>query len=255
MSASRSRRMSSSSATKKAAPASRPRPCMSPSRCCRPASASPPSISIPGRKASPITSRTAATGPSAPASSSKCPVHYCVARGFGCELDEIEAQEFAAFAEAVSAVENSHDFVVIDTPGTDSYLMRLAHSMADTLITPLNDSFVDFDVLGTVDPTTFEVVGRQPLCRDGARGAPPAPPGRRRADRLGRACATGCRRSDRATSGWSARASRSSPSSSASAPSTALPNGWSIASSSRAGSPRSTTSTKTRSACARPSRT
>src|ERR1700726_398232 len=87
------------------------------------------------------------------------PVHYCVARGFGLRLDEIEAQEFSAFAEAVSAVENSHDFIVIDTPGNDSYLMRLAHSMADTLITPLNDSFVDFDVLGVVDPTTFELTG------------------------------------------------------------------------------------------------
>jgi chromosome partitioning protein len=49
--------------------------------------------------------------------------------------------------------------VVIDIPGHDSYLMRLAHSMADTLITPLNDSFVDFDVLGTVDPQTFAVTG------------------------------------------------------------------------------------------------
>ncbi len=87
------------------------------------------------------------------------PVHYCVARGFGLRLDEIESQEFDKFAEAVSAVEQSHDFVVIDTPGSDSYLMRLAHSMADTLITPLNDSFVDFDVLGAVDPTTFEVTG------------------------------------------------------------------------------------------------
>jgi chromosome partitioning protein len=87
------------------------------------------------------------------------PVHYCVARGFGVRLDEIEAQEFAAFAEAISAVEQSHDFVVIDTPGSDSYLMRLAHSMADTLITPLNDSFVDFDVLGTIDQTTFAVAG------------------------------------------------------------------------------------------------
>src|SRR5271168_2606983 len=87
------------------------------------------------------------------------PVHYCVARAFGVRLDEIEAQEFAAFAEAVSAVEQTHDFVVIDTPGSDSYLMRLAHSMADTLITPLNDSFVDFDVLGMVDPTTFELTG------------------------------------------------------------------------------------------------
>jgi chromosome partitioning protein len=37
--------------------------------------------------------------------------------------------------------------------------MRLAHSMADTLVTPLNDSFVDFDVLGSVDPTTFAVTG------------------------------------------------------------------------------------------------
>jgi chromosome partitioning protein len=87
------------------------------------------------------------------------PAHYCVARGDGVRVDEIEAQEFAAFAEAVSAVENSHDFVIVDTPGTDSYLMRLAHSMADTLITPLNDSFLDFDVLGTVDATTFELTG------------------------------------------------------------------------------------------------
>ena len=77
--------------------------------------------------------------------------------------------------QAIDAIEHTHDFVVIDTPGNDSYLMRLAHSMADTLITPLNDSFVDFDVLGTVDPATFAVTGDQPLRRDGARGAPPAP--------------------------------------------------------------------------------
>ena len=87
------------------------------------------------------------------------PRHFCVARGFGLRLDEIESQEFAAFADAIGAVEQTHDFVVIDTPGADSYLMRLAHSMADTLITPLNDSFVDFDVLGMVDPTTFELTG------------------------------------------------------------------------------------------------
>jgi chromosome partitioning protein len=87
------------------------------------------------------------------------PEHYCVARGSGARLDEIEAKEFEAFAAAVSAVESNYDFVVIDTPGNDSYLMRLAHSMADTLITPLNDSFVDFDVLGQVDPHTFELNG------------------------------------------------------------------------------------------------
>ena len=89
----------------------------------------------------------------------KVPVHFCVARGAKLKLDENEAIELAGFAEAIASVEQSHDFVVVDTPGTDSYLTRLAHSMADTLITPLNDSFVDFDVLGTVDATTFAVTG------------------------------------------------------------------------------------------------
>ena len=37
--------------------------------------------------------------------------------------------------------------------------MRLAHAMADTLVTPINDSFLDFDVLGTVDPATYSVTG------------------------------------------------------------------------------------------------
>jgi chromosome partitioning protein len=67
--------------------------------------------------------------------------------------------EFNDFAAAIDAIEHTHDFLVIDTPASDTYLMRLAHSMADTLITPLNDSFVDFDVLGTVDPATFAVTG------------------------------------------------------------------------------------------------
>jgi len=87
------------------------------------------------------------------------PKHHCVARGEGTKVEENEALEFSGFAEAITAVEHCHDFVVIDTPGSDSYLTRLAHSMADTLITPLNDSFVDFDVLGTVDPQTFTLTG------------------------------------------------------------------------------------------------
>ena len=50
-----------------------------------------------------------------------------------------------------------HDALVIDTPGRDSSLGRLAMGRADTLITPLNDSFVDFDLIGQVDPDTFKV--------------------------------------------------------------------------------------------------
>jgi chromosome partitioning protein len=87
------------------------------------------------------------------------PTHYCVPRAETNSLDANEAKEFASFSAAISAIEHSHDVVVIDTPGSDTYLMRLAHSMADTLVTPLNDSFVDFDVLGTLDQTNFTVTG------------------------------------------------------------------------------------------------
>jgi chromosome partitioning protein len=87
------------------------------------------------------------------------PDHFCVARAHGLRVDENEAAEFGDFAAAINTAEHTHDFVVVDTPGNDTYLMRLAHSMADTLVTPLNDSFLDFDVLGEIDPATFEVTG------------------------------------------------------------------------------------------------
>ena len=89
----------------------------------------------------------------------RIPLHHCVARAEGVKVNVNEATEFACFAGVIGEVEHTHDFVLIDTPGNDTYLMRLAHSMADTLITPLNDSFIDFDVLGTVDPSTFAVTG------------------------------------------------------------------------------------------------
>src|ERR1044071_3049377 len=87
------------------------------------------------------------------------PTHYCVERGEGNSVEGNEAIEFANFSKAISAIEHTHDVVVVDTPGNDTYLMRLAHSMADTLVTPLNDSFLDFDVLATLDPTDFTVTG------------------------------------------------------------------------------------------------
>lgn len=87
------------------------------------------------------------------------PSHFCIARADGVLLSDNETAEFNDFAAAIDAIEQSHEFLVIDTPASDTYLMRLAHSMADTLVTPLNDSFVDFDVLGTVDPATYAVTG------------------------------------------------------------------------------------------------
>jgi chromosome partitioning protein len=86
--------------------------------------------------------------------------HHCrISHGTSMLIAENEASELAQFSAAVAEVERSFDFVVVDTPGNDSYLMRLAHSMADTLVTPINDSFLDFDVLGTVDPQTYACTG------------------------------------------------------------------------------------------------
>jgi chromosome partitioning protein len=86
-------------------------------------------------------------------------MHFCVSSGSTRKLDENEAIEFTRFSDALASVERAYDFLVIDTPGTDNHLTRLAHSMADTLITPINDSYVDFDVLGRVDPATFTITG------------------------------------------------------------------------------------------------
>lgn len=60
---------------------------------------------------------------------------------------------------AMAALEPVSDFVVIDCPGSHTRLSQLAHSLADTLVTPLNDSFVDFDLLARVDPETGKVLG------------------------------------------------------------------------------------------------
>ena len=87
------------------------------------------------------------------------PEHHCLQLGDRMQIAENEAFELEQFAQAMAAVERTHDFIVIDTPGSDTFLMRLAHSMADTLVTPINDSLLDFDVLGTVDPANYTVTG------------------------------------------------------------------------------------------------
>ncbi len=65
--------------------------------------------------------------------------------------DEADAADEAAFEAAVRRLSETCDFIVIDAPGGESCLSRCAHARADTLITPLNDSFIDFDLLGDID--------------------------------------------------------------------------------------------------------
>lgn len=60
---------------------------------------------------------------------------------------------------AIAALEPDSDFILIDCPGSHTRLSQVAHSLADTLITPLNDSFVDFDLLAHTDPTGEKIIG------------------------------------------------------------------------------------------------
>ncbi|MEM7290740.1 MAG: division plane positioning ATPase MipZ [Pseudomonadota bacterium] len=73
-------------------------------------------------------------------------------------VSDRDAADLSSLMQAVSKIERNHDFVLIDTPGHDGYLMQLCHCISDTLVTPMNDSYMDFDVLGQVDPKNGEIV-------------------------------------------------------------------------------------------------
>ena len=60
---------------------------------------------------------------------------------------------------AVAGLEADKDFILIDCPGSHTRLSQVAHSLADTLVTPLNDSFVDFDLLARIDPLDGKILG------------------------------------------------------------------------------------------------
>jgi chromosome partitioning protein len=68
-----------------------------------------------------------------------------------------DEEALARFEEAYAAAAEVADFVLIDTPGGDTAISRAAHGLADLIVTPMNDSFVDFDMLGIVDPVTLDL--------------------------------------------------------------------------------------------------
>lgn len=86
------------------------------------------------------------------------PMHIVVQKSPFGSKEETEADEKERFIRAMARVFQSTDFIIIDSPGNDTYLSRLAHSFADTVITPINDSFVDLDVLATVDGESMKVI-------------------------------------------------------------------------------------------------
>ncbi len=84
------------------------------------------------------------------------PDHHPLLRSQLPSEAEAKADEEARLQDCLSQMAGK-DFLVIDTPGSDNYLSRLAHAQANTVITPLNDSFIDLDVLARVCPDTMKI--------------------------------------------------------------------------------------------------
>lgn len=80
---------------------------------------------------------------------------------FAVRLTEGMTQEQMAenFYQMMVQLQQSHDYIVMDTPGSDTPLSRVGHSFADSLITPMNDSFVDLDLLARVDGDNLKILG------------------------------------------------------------------------------------------------
>lgn len=87
------------------------------------------------------------------------PIHMPITRSEAGTIEQRQSEERDFLQLALHELGPEHDFIVIDTPGTDTHLSRLAHSYADTLVTPLNDSFVDLDVLADIEPEGMKVIG------------------------------------------------------------------------------------------------
>ena len=103
------------------------------------------------------------------------PKHVHLPTAWGDSIRENKRTERDLFARAIAGLRDEVDFIVIDTPGFDGNLARLAHGSADTLVTPFNDSMIDLDVLARVDPITGEPIETSPYSRNVQRA---------RADRL-----------------------------------------------------------------------
>jgi chromosome partitioning protein len=94
----------------------------------------------------------AAAGASAP-----MPIEHPLSADGAALAKAGDSETMARFQDAFGQAVAEADFVLVDTPGGDTAISRAAHGLADVIVTPMNDSFVDFDMLGVVDPVTLEL--------------------------------------------------------------------------------------------------
>jgi chromosome partitioning protein len=87
-----------------------------------------------------------------------CPHHILIPDAEADQISERNQQDLDHLTEAFEQLtEDGCDIIVIDCPGSDTNLSRLAHSFADVLVTPINDSFIDLDLIARINGKTLEI--------------------------------------------------------------------------------------------------
>src|SRR4029450_10855344 len=72
-------------------------------------------------------------------------------------FEVLEDHSEAGLEAAIGRLSDQADVIVVDTPGRDDPVARSAILRADTLVTPMNDSFVDLDLIGQVHPDNYKI--------------------------------------------------------------------------------------------------
>ncbi len=85
------------------------------------------------------------------------PMHVSISLGDIIDNDSAEKDK-EHFLHTLNELENKVDYIIIDTPGAHNHLLPVIHSYTDLIITPINDSLLDIDVIAKIDPDKMQII-------------------------------------------------------------------------------------------------
>jgi chromosome partitioning protein len=87
-----------------------------------------------------------------------CPLHISVPLSRAKTVEERMEEEQSRLNDAVEKLKAENcDIILIDSPGSDTSLSRFGHRLANVLVTPMNDSFIDLDLIAKIDGQTLAI--------------------------------------------------------------------------------------------------